>query len=175
MHQPKVSVLRPLLPILLLGLSADLAECQTGGATGPGKAAPWSVEGTPTPPQRPEIDVRHRDRDWKRREFWNKNAIEERRLQCRILEVEDLGRIYVEDVSGGSPYWIQLPEEVKIRTTDRASFGGRGRLKLEDLAAGQLLVITLRRRDGEILVVRVLPQPRPKKVASATSETRTRP
>ncbi len=159
--------------VTLLFGAAVLALAAVGGATsgaqdpqqpppdrpgqgGPGEAAPWSVEGKPTPrlPRPRETDERRRNMD----EMWSKRDRERDQVRCRILEVEELGRIYVEDVSGfagGSPYWIQLPDDVKLRAERASDFGGRKKLKVEDLDVGQLLIMTLREHTDEIVKVRV--------------------
>ena len=121
-----------------------------------------SVEGKPNPPERPKTggpDRKHREDHWRKMDELKKGPAG---LRCRILELEDLGRLYVEDVSGvagGEPYWVQLPKDVKLLAEDPTRFDGRRKLKLEDLEIGQLLLITLRPGDGEILKVKVLPAP----------------
>ncbi len=145
-----------LLVVMLPWFSAAGAQGQSDGVEGPGEAAPWSVEGKPTPSSRPEGPYRGRGRgvddDWGNLE----KSKRELRLRCQIHEVEELGRIYVQEPSG-SPYWIQLPPEVKIRTNYRDHFDGRKKLTIEDLEAGQRLVVTLRRSDEEIVKVMVRP------------------
>ncbi len=125
------------------------------GDSGLGPAAPWSVEGRPEPGgQRPKTD-RERQRE-KLDELHRKN--DKRPRRCKILEVHNLGRLYVDDVSGhaaGFPYWVQLPPNVRLVAEDPRQFDGRKRLKLEDLEVGQLLFITVKASDGEILKVKV--------------------
>ncbi len=128
------------------------------GQTGPGQAAPWSVEGTPTPSQRPRTGKRDRDRerdDFRKRMDKLENG--PRALRCQILEVEELGRIYVQEPLGDSPFWIQLPPKVKIRTIHPESFGGRKKLTIDDLEIGQQLVVTLKGNTDEIVKVMVRP------------------
>lgn len=124
---------------------------------GPGRGAPWSVEGTPkTGPGRPEVDDRAGfPSAGRKREKWPERS--SKKLVCELLEVEELGRLYVQDTSGTAPYWIQLPKEVKIRTSKPDSFGGRKVLELDDLEAGQKLMVSLRKKDGEIIRVQVYP------------------
>ncbi len=163
---------RPNLRIWILGAMAALlplvavvAEGQSDGASVPrqtrpgdsglGPAAPWSVEGSPLPPEddgmrrkRPEDDL------WGRAERSEKRLP---RLRCQILEIEELGRIHVQEFPAGSPYWIQLPSEVKIRPARSSSFGGRRKLTLDDLEVGQRLVVTLKKGTDEIVKVVVSP------------------
>ncbi len=139
------------------GVTPRYQDPNDPGQAGPGQAAPWSVEGKPrTPPSRPNVEDPDRDplreymRDLEKRHSGG--------LRCRIMEVQELGRLYVEDVSGiagGDPYWLQLPKGVKLLAEDPDSFGGRKKLELEDLEIGQLLRVTLRERDGEIVKVKV--------------------
>ena len=164
MRRPPLPILRSLLPTLLLCLSADLAECQSDNPNSPNDprgsdpgAVPWSAPGTipgsgpgsAARQQRPPKD----DRD----DFWRRMDMKPKGLRFRLLEVEALGRLYVQDLSGVSRYWLQLSRQVKIRTAYPDSFGGRKKLKLKDLEVGQLLIVTLRRSDGEILTVVVRP------------------
>ncbi len=135
------------------------------GESGLGPAAPWSVEGRPAPRGSRPKTVRDRERE-EGRDLWDEYWSQKKKqpVRCKILEVEDLGRLYVEDVSGlarGVPYWVQLPKEVKLLAEDPTKFDGRKKLKLEDLEVGQLLLITLRPKDGEILKVKVRPPQEP--------------
>ncbi len=165
----KWGILAFLALVMLAFLAAAAASGQTEGTSsryqdpndpkrsGPGQAAPWSVEGQPPdPPPRPR--VRDPDRD-PLDEFWrDKDKEPSGGIRCKIIEVKELGRLYVEDVSGiagGFPYWLQLPKEVKLVAENSAEFDGRKRLELEDLEAGQLLRVTLRKSDGEIVKVKV--------------------
>ncbi len=149
----------PLLLAVLLSLfAATVVAGQSDGAAGPGKAAPWSIEGSPDPPRRPDTPDRVGDRE--RDEFWDKMDKHEkgpRGLRCQILEVQELGRLYVQDDSGIDPYWIQLPPDVKIRTLYRKSFNGRKKLTIDDLEVGQHLVVTL--KDGTDEIVKVMVRP----------------
>lgn len=155
MRKRRIATLNLLLIALLPLLTAGIAEGQSDGVDGPGEAAPWSVEGTPTPMQRPDVPGRDRDDLWKRKSKLDKA---QRGLRCQILEVEELGRIYVLE-NTGDRYWIQLPPEVKIRTHRPKSFGGRRELTIDDLEAGQRLVVTLRGNTDEIVKVKVTPAP----------------
>lgn len=152
-----LAALLPLIAAAAEGQSEDADPPPPGpGQSGLGRAAPWSVEGTPeTPKPRPHTEDRDRDQ---LDELWSRMEKRPSELRCRILELEELGRFYVEDVSGvagGDPYWLQLPKGIKIVAESPARFGGRKKLKLEDLDVGQLLIITLRQRDGEMVKVRV--------------------
>ena len=158
---PLVAALLPLIAVAAQGQTEGLTpkykDPNDPKQTGPGKAAPWSVEGEPkTPPPRPKTEDLDRDPLVKfMRNLWKQPS---GGLRCKILEVQELGRLYVEDVSGvagGTPYWLQLPEEVKLFADDARNFGGRKKLKLEDLEIGQLLIVTLKERTGEIAKVRV--------------------
>ena len=127
--------------------------------TGPGQAAPWSVEGSPNPPPRREWSDRVRDRDrdgfWNRKEKADKKA--EGKLRCQILEIEESEEIYVQDISGLNSFWVQLSPEVKIRAASPKSFGGRKKLTFEDLEIGQRLLVDLRRSDDQATKVVVWP------------------
>ena len=153
MRRTSTSTLPWSILILLSWGMTGPAYSQTGGVDGPGEAAPWSVEGKRPEPRRPVTVTDDRDGFWRDRD---RRRMPEG-IRCRILEVEELGRIYVEDLKGGEPYWIQLPDEVKIRTAHRDRFGGRKKLTLEDLEVGQRLVVTVRESDGEIVKVQVRP------------------
>ncbi len=155
-RQPMLTI--PLLLIVLLPWLATAAEAQSDGVDGPGEAAPWSVEGKPRQtgpaPRGSDRDrARHMDGYWGTPEPPKR----EQRLRCRILEVEELGKIYVRDLSGAAPYWIQLPREVKIRTGHAKSFDGRKKLTIDDLEAGQRLVVKLKDGTDEIVKVVVTP------------------
>ncbi len=158
----------PLLAVVLPLLAAAAVEGQSDGASGPGQAAPWSVEGSPNPPGRPDTGVRDRDDYWERTSKLEKRSP---RLRCQILEVEELGRIYVQEASG-TPYWIQLPPEVKIRTIYRKSFDGRKKLTIDDFETGQHLVVTLRDDTDEIVKVMVRPAPETAPSARASAHLR---
>ena len=149
------------LPILLLlgllALTVAALPAQTHipppSGSDPGNGGPWKLPG-----RDPELDRRiDQQRGVNRNAVWA--------IRCSIQEIEELGRIYVEDASDRSRYWIQLPTSVKIRAVHRQSFGGRKKLKLKDLEVGQRLVLTLRQRDDEILKVQVRPPLEPRSPA----------
>ena len=155
MRKRRIATSALLLIALLPLLTADVIEGQSVGVDGPGEAAPWSVEGSPTPMRRPDTPKRATDDFWERMEQQRRGPPG---LRCRILEVEELGRINVQEDSG-DVYWIQLPPEVKIRTHHRGSFDGRRKLTIDDLEAGQRLVVTLKDNTDEIVKVMVTPAP----------------
>lgn len=143
--------LHPLLFATLLFFAAAGVEAQTQlpGDDRHGKAGTWDVGAK----SYPEIDDEDSDSDpW---ESKRKKSL--RMIKCHLRDIQELGRIYVQDVGGGNPYWIQLPDAVKIRAASKADFDGRKKLNLEDLEVGQRLELTLRKKDDEILVVRVRP------------------
>ena len=155
------AALLPLIAVAAWGQTEGMApkykDPNDPKQTGPGQAAPWSVEGEPkTPPPRPKTEDLDRDPLVKFMRSLRKQP--SGGVRCKILEVQDLGRLYVEDISGiagGTPYWLQLPEEVKLVAHDPRKFDGRKKLDLDDLAIGQLLIVTLKERTGEIVKVRV--------------------
>ncbi len=148
--------LAPMLCLLLLAVLPWLAaeaECQTikpPPKSPPGSATPWSAPERFDPDNIPKTDG-------------PEEAERLRSLKCHIREIEELGRLYVEDAIDRSHYWIQLSNKVKIRAADPASFDGRKKLKVEDLAIGQRLVVTVRTKDEEILKVEVRPPAAAKK------------
>ena len=125
------------------------------GDSGLGPAAPWSVEGYPEP--RDSQGVRRPPREgglWPRSERRERPPLG---LRCEILEIEELGRLYVQEIPAGQPFWLQLPDEVKLRSGRRSSFGGRKKLTLEDLEVGQRLVVKMKKGTDEIVKVLVSP------------------
>ena len=149
MNRRRTSALHPLLFAALLICVADGAEAQSPqlGDDRHGTDGTWDLG----PKSEPKIDVEDDD------PWGSKRKKSLRMIKCHLREVQELGRIYVQDFAGGHPYWIQLPDTVKIRAARKADFDGRKKLKLEDLEAGQRLELTLRRKDDEILVVKVRP------------------
>ncbi len=142
----RVTILHLLLLAALVVLPAAEVEGQSDVPPGDdrhGKEGTWDLGRKPPPPA-PEKDFRETDL---------KKSL--RRIRCDLHEVQDLGRIYVQELGGGAPYWIQLPNTVKIRAYSKADFDGRKKLKLEDLEAGQRLELTLRKKSDEIMIVRV--------------------
>ena len=139
------------LHLLLCAVFLSFAAADTAGQSGlpsddrHGKDGTWDVGGKKTPPTDDENE-----------NFWASQGKKSlREIKCYLREVADLGRIYVEDASGGAPYWIQLPDSVKLRAASKADFDGRKKLKLEDLEAGQRLELTLRKKSDEVMIVRV--------------------
>ena len=154
MSKRPTSQLPVLILLSLLGLAAGPATGQShvppSSGSDPGSEGPWKLPGRDS-----ELDRRiDQQRGVNRNAVWA--------IRCSIQEIEELGRIYVEDAADRSRYWIQLPSSVKIRAAHRESFGGRKKLKLRDLEVGQRLVVTLRQRDDEILKVQVRPPLRPR-------------
>ena len=140
MRQRSANLTHLLLFALLPWITvASGARAQTDGSTGPGSTGPWQI-----PRNVPETDE---DSD----DFWGSSVNKLQSIRGVIHEIEELGRIFIEDSADGLQYWIQLPNSVKIRAADRSTFGGRKKLKIEDLAAGQRILLTLRKDDGEIL------------------------
>ncbi len=130
-------LLMALLPWLAMAVPAI---AQSDGATDPGSTGPWKLPG-----RNGENDKGHHD------ERWSSQVGKLQSIRGQIHEVEELGRLLIEDASDKSQYWIQLPDSVKIRAADRSHFGGRKKLELKDLEVGQRIVLTLRRSDSEIL------------------------
>ncbi len=140
---------RTLFLVGILTFAAAAAHGQShvppSSGSDPASSGPWNLPG-----RDPDLEKKADDQlGAKRNAIWA--------IKCSIQEIEELGRIYVEDAADRSRYWIQLPSAVKIRAAHRQSFGGRKKLKLKDLEIGQRLVVTLRQRDDQILKVQVRP------------------
>ena len=135
--------------LLLIPVAAAEAQDDLPSDDRHGKEGTWNLG----PKQHPRLPPMEEDEEG-RFTFDHKNR---RVIDCHLREVQELGRIYVQELSGAPAYWIQLPDDVRIRAVRKADFDGRRKLKLEDLKAGQRLKLTLRKTHDEILVVRVRP------------------
>ena len=151
-----------LLAAALLLFPAAGAEAQSGLPEDDrhGKEGTWNLG----PKEFPPTDEKRKKRGEKEDDPFASVREKMRVIDCHLREVQELGRIYVQELSGGPAYWVQLPDDVKIRAFRRADFDGRKKLKLEDLEAGQQLELKLRKDDDQVQVVRVK---RPSTAASA--------
>ncbi len=154
-----MKVLRALFvaALLLIPAAGAVAQSDMPSDDRHGKEGTWNLEPKPLPPP---TKGRDRDRSRARHKEEDPFASERKKMRvikCHLREVQELGRIYVEEISGGPAYWVQLPDTVKIRAFRRADFDGRRKLKLEDLEAGQRLELKLKKDDDQVQVVRVRP------------------
>ena len=152
MGRRPATIFRLTLVVTFLATLPVGALAQSDGATAPGSTGPWKI---------PERD---RSQDEDSGDPLGGRARQLDSIRGVIHDLEELGRLFIEDAADGSQYWIQLPDSVKIRAADRKLFGGRKQLKLEDLEIGQRIELTLRKSTGEILklvVRRPAPAPAP--------------
>ena len=76
--------------------------------------------------------------------------------QFRVLEINpELRGLRVLDVRSEEERVVQILPKVPIRAKNKRDFGGRKKLKFEDIAVGQELLITSVLATGEITRVRV--------------------
>ncbi len=72
-------------------------------------------------------------------------------FKCELLELYENGVIRVRQESDGEERMLQLTDKPVVKAQNKARFGGRKKLSLEDLQVGHRLSLT-RRVDKDLVV-----------------------
>ncbi len=78
--------------------------------------------------------------------------------KCEVRAVKDDRKVVLYDQLGRETHEIQLSNKVKLRAVSKKQFGGRKKLEFDDFAVGQRVKVNIRKSDGRILRIDVLPE-----------------
>ncbi len=79
-----------------------------------------------------------------------------RSVKCTIEKVEEPWAVELFDVDAETRHFVELNEKVTLTAKRKKDFGGRKKLGFSDLAEGQLVKLTYRVADGQIVRLQVL-------------------
>lgn len=77
-------------------------------------------------------------------------------MKCVVTEIKPDGTIMVRDSKTEKVHPLALKYNTKLSAQDKKAFDGRKELKAADLAVGQVLKVTARQVNGEVLRVKIL-------------------
>lgn len=78
--------------------------------------------------------------------------------KCEVRGVKDDRRVVLYDEIGRETHEIKLSDKVKLRAVSKKQFDGRKKLEFSDFAVGQRVNVNIRKSDGRILRIDVLPK-----------------
>lgn len=78
--------------------------------------------------------------------------------KCEVARLGEGRTLFVFDELSEAIHKIELGKKVKLRAVSKAQFDGRKKLTFEDLEVGQVVKVSFRKADGQILRLDVLPE-----------------
>ena len=78
--------------------------------------------------------------------------------KCEVRGIGENRTVVLFDEFSRETHEIKLSEKVKLRAVKKKEFDGRKKLDFEDFAVGQRVKVNIRKSDGRILRIDVLPR-----------------